>query len=394
MSQVGGTGSAPPVLELAPADGPEWADSLPPAARKAYASLSAPDRATLATIHAQLTPAGQGHLATLLSRNMMMEQAANGERLLDVLSRLATVKLALPEGVTTDGYRQEQLHALIEHVADPGTIYQGIANTCGPTVVQIGLAANRPADYAVLAVGLLSDGQGPVLAGGAIPRLPDSLPVGKFDRRPAVSRLVQAALLAWSSPLSYSAKSDRNGIDLPVIGRIDLAPGACGFMQADMWHAATGMDLRVLASRDLVKIIDGGGPLSGRSADDLLRAVDAELPAQSGAGMRQPIVPLELDWSPSGSHWVGVTAATAERVYFRNPGGDVFNAYADGVDGQPRPRHTDPVNGLEYVEATASFGKGPQLRVYADGTQSIDRRDLLERVYAVVVSAGAAEVVD
>jgi hypothetical protein len=110
--------------------------------------------------------------------------------------------------------------------------------------------------------------------------------------------------------------------------------------------------------------------------------------------MRQPIVPLELDWSPSGSHWVGVTAATAERVYFRNPGGDVFNAYADGVDGQPRPRHTDPVNGLEYVEATASFGKGPQLRVYADGTQSIDRRDLLERVYAVVVSAGAAEVVD
>jgi hypothetical protein len=393
VAPTGAKGTAPAVLDLTGTVPPMWTDTLPQAARLALDDLAAPDRAVLASLHARLEPAGQEQLVNLLGRGTLTERAASGERLLDTLNRLAMVPLALPPGVESDAYRQEQLLALVAHIDDPGTIFQGIANTCGPAVVQIGLAANRPADYALLALGLLTTGTGPIPVGGSLPRLPDSLPKSEIDRRPAVSRLVQAALLAWSSPLSYSAKSDRNGIDLPLIGRIDLAPGASGAMEAQMWQAATGKDLRVLASRDLITVIDGGGPLSGRRSADLLSAVDADLADQAKGRLRQPLVPLELDWG-KGSHWIGITSATADRVYFRNPSGNLFRAYADGVNGQPRPRHVDPINGQTYVEATASFGQGPRLRVYVDGTQSIARADLEARVYAVVVSAKAAAAVD
>lgn len=385
-------GSAPVRLALTEA-APDWTASLPPAAQQAFQALSDTEQSRLAGLRSHVDAAGQQCLIALLSHGTLTETAANGDRLLDVLDRLTTVPLALPAGADPEAYRQEQLSALLSHIDDPGTISQGVVNTCGPTVVQIAMAANRPADYARFALGLLTSGTGIMPTGEPVPRLADSLPRPEFDRRPAVSRLIQAALLAWSSPLSYSAKSDRNGIALPLVGRIDLAPGASGTMEAQMWQAATGQDLRVWASRDLIKVVDGGGPLSGKGKDDLLQALDVELSHQIRDRVRRPLVPLELAWG-SSSHWVGVTSATPDRLYFRNPNGNLFDAYATGVNGKPRSRHVDPVNGLEYVEATASFGKGPRLRIYADGTQSMARQDLADRLYTVVVSRETAAAVD
>lgn len=337
-----------------------------------------------------IVPAGdQRVLLDQLTRGRLTARDSQGQSTLSHLDRARTVPMGLPTGEDGPTYRARQISAVIEQVASPVNVFQGQRNTCGPTVAQLIFATVRPADYAGFAVGLLSDqGVGRLPNGQTIAREASAFSAAN-DSRPAVSRMIQASLMNWASPVSYSDRTDRHGVELPLVGRVDVASGASGVMVAQWMQAMRRDNSETLATSDLSELFDGGGPVTGVRDEDVVTAIAQDLQRQQQNG--QPaFVPVELEWRTDKSmHWVAATAVTRDRVYFTNPHGNQFNNYRNDEQKHPRPLLRDPANGLDYVEARYVEG-GPIVRFYTDGTQSMARNVMQDRVLTAVVDGGIA----
>jgi hypothetical protein len=113
-------------------------------------------------VAAKLDNAGRANLERLLVEGKLpgaMDKVGEGN-LLDSLSKLATQELGA--GIN----RSEVLSQTLQAVADPSSITQGAALTCGAATVQIMLAKESPAEYARLMAGLAGADGKVKLAGG------------------------------------------------------------------------------------------------------------------------------------------------------------------------------------------------------------------------------------
>ncbi|MEB3236026.1 MAG: hypothetical protein VKO64_00175 [Candidatus Sericytochromatia bacterium] len=177
------------------------------------------------------------------------------------------------------------LQAVLEHLTDPRSIYQGDNTlTCGATTVQSMLAESKPAEYARIVCQLLNEGS-VITAGGDLMSAEIGGLADGEDRRSHVEDLLQESfmMLAQQLPVDSVASAEdlarfgnvRSGG--PGRGRVGAGDGAEGE------GGLTGLQFIALANSMLngqskVAVInDPSTPKQDRSPDETLRLLKKAL---------------------------------------------------------------------------------------------------------------------
>lgn len=302
----------------------------------AYGRLSPGVRAAFDRVYLATAPMGQRELRAMLGGTMLTgsRDLEGGASLLVHLDRLARQTLA--PGVD----RRFLLSSVVQQVANPGEISQGGRGTCTVTTVEYMVAKQAPAEYARIIADLATgDGTVRLASGKFARRVPDSTGADDSGRTEA-SRLFEAAMMDFGNGLlSYSNKTDKNGI-----GAKTFLPG--GLSNGQTTRVVNAVLDEHYRSIDAVPLLQSV-PFTSLGHGQLMRKLGAAL-AQG------QMVPMGLDWrgekewKPSG-HEVLALKIENGRVYYRNPWGnsDAPGAEVGGPDS-PRRRIEDR-NGLESM---------------------------------------------
>jgi hypothetical protein len=167
----------------------------------ALSKLSASQRKQYLAVASRLGPAEREQLKTLLASGKLAgaRDLTLGGDLLANLAKLATEPLG--PGVE----RRDVLDQAIRAIADPASITQGAAQTCGAATAQILLAKENPAEYVRILAGLASAaGKVQLISGNTISR------PASWDRAEipgAANQLLQTAFMSYAAG-GYDAATD------------------------------------------------------------------------------------------------------------------------------------------------------------------------------------------
>jgi hypothetical protein len=346
-----------------------------------------------AQVSAGASDADRQRLTTLLHAGTLGKLDSRGFSVLDHLYRLSQGPVAMPDkaleadlgaaGHAVQPYtgsmkdlRQDYLSTLLAHLADPASVYQGQFGTCAATMAQVTMVSNEPAAYAGMVADLVGPaGVGRMPSGEAITRSPESLIAVNGDAgasaRPRLSIIVQTALMEMNSSVmgTYSNVDDKHWRQESPIG----------FIMGGKPQGGTTRDNQAATLTDVTGIPHMPKVTSTPIETTLLMA--AELNHRRTD--TEPICHVGMYFSPSGmhaSHAIGVTELTADRVYYRNPWGNRFEAEKTAASVV----HFDEARQQAYIE-TARNRPG-LTRLYADGTESLDRETFVAKVHTVFIT--------
>lgn len=253
--------------------------ALDPSEQALVASLTPEQRAQYAAVASKLSPDDREALRGLLESGKL-----NGGRDLqmrgDLLSNLASLATQ-PLGAGID--RKEVLSQAVRAVADPSSITQGSADTCGAATAQILLAKQNPAEYVRILAGLASaEGKVTLVNGNTISR-----PAG-WDKAAipgAANQLMQTSFMDHAAG-GYDAAADTR-----ADGQKGLYASEQAFLQEGLLGKAT-------------ETVHGNG-------DDVM----AKIAADASAGKAVSV----LIESQGKGHYVQVTAAKDGKLTYVDP---------------------------------------------------------------------------
>jgi hypothetical protein len=273
------------------------------------------------------SPAGRGELVTLANRPLaegLLNRDSQGGTLLSSLQRIATGPLD-PQFAQTGVTRDSLLDSILQEVTEPGQINQGSRGTCAATSMQYMLCVQNPAEYARLMQGLLSPAGSVKLANGDdLHRVTDSIAPDDNTTRSPSERIFQCAMMDYS---------DNAGIheDYDNTDPSDIHRGLSRYEQRRGLEGLFGRDFHLW----------GPGGYVHRDLIDVLKD-----------GMPTPTL-ADLYWKDSAgkdsSHAVVVTRVENDRVYFRNPQGEVTDVPEGYNYPDPPRRLEDAKNDVESM---------------------------------------------
>ncbi len=259
----------------------------------AYAGLPADQREQFVNVLAATDARGATRLARLCEKrgDALYERATDGSSTLDNLARLAQA----PNG-------QRFLSDAIADIVNPRRIWQGNAPTCTAATMQYDLAKEKPAEYARLLSGLVTDGRVTMAGGGELAYNANTALLGSNlhrDRRSPTEALFQTAVMEFA-----------NGADTyNVLTRQSRGDGANGHdtqyrgLYADQIRTMTGQLFGVqYQTREVL-------------SDAQALAELQQLPAQERAN--RPVL-FDLDYG-SYNHCVAFEGVSNGQVRYRDP---------------------------------------------------------------------------
>lgn len=297
---------------------------------EAYGRLNQSQRQSFDRIFLASDPMSKEPLKRLLEskRLLSLRDLHGGATLLTNLDQLVQEPLAA--GVDRRGL----VSSALKQAENPGEISQGGRGTCTVTTVEYMLAKQAPAEYVRVLAGLATgDGSVKLANGKTAKRVPDSTAQDDSGRTEA-SRLFEASMMDFGNGLmSYSNKSDNNGV-----GPYTFLPGGLSSggttkvvnaVLDEHYHTGFALPYVTLGHAHLVKNLQA-------------------------ALAKGEMAPVSLDWrgdgewKPAGHEVLGLKIENG-RFYFRNPWGnyDAPGAEVGGKDG-PRRRIEDR-NGVESM---------------------------------------------
>jgi hypothetical protein len=161
---------------------------------------------------------GSGALTQIAARSptVLFDRDANGQTLLENLTRFAERLKVLPPGMNGNALSA----GLLSELADPGNVRQGYyVGTCTVATLNYMIARYAPSEYLRLMTGLLSEeGRVKTRDGAELVRVPNSIDADPSRRSPG-DRIFQAALMEYGNGMAtYDAAADRNRLSfLPFI---------------------------------------------------------------------------------------------------------------------------------------------------------------------------------
>ncbi|MBM3268344.1 MAG: hypothetical protein FJZ01_11905 [Candidatus Sericytochromatia bacterium] len=324
--------------------------AMSPAEERALAGLPPEQRRQYAQVAAKLDGADRTRLERLLigqkldgARDLQMQ----GD-LLANLARLATE----PLGPGID--RRDLLARTIRGIADPGSITQGDALTCGAAAAQIMLARQNPAEYVRILAGLASaEGKVRLADGNVLSRQ------AGWERAAIPGRanqLMQTAFMAHAAG-GYDAAND-----LRADGQKGLYASEVAFLQEGLLGKA-------------METVEG-------NSDDVL----ARIAKQANAG--KPVSVLMKN--DQGAHYVQVTRVEGDKLTYVDPrDGQEHTVDAAGFGAHIQAANLEAPEGTKVRKARPTDHKG----VLGGGCFLVDAIKAVAKAVVSVVKAVVDTVV-
>ncbi len=270
------------LAKLSPEQQKQYADIL----RYSKGSVNMPDLAV---------PQTRLGLMQLLGDGTLQDTDTEGKTLLSTLSKLATDG-SLARAVD----RRDLINELVLELAQPSTIDQKDKLTCGAGLVAIYMASTRPAEYARIVAGLVSEEGKVKLAGGEKLKRPKDVDSKNAGGRTITQQILQPTLMDLGNGplLGYSNKADKN----TLLG-VPLFNGA---LLAFVGHA-----LKEIVGKE-IKVDPDIKPT---------KKTLAHLEEKIAQGEPVPVAFQYRDKMEGGFHWVMVVKVDKENVTYVNPWG-------------------------------------------------------------------------
>jgi hypothetical protein len=304
---------------------------------------------------------GSGALTQIAARSptVLFDRDANGQTLLENLTRFAERLKVLPPGMNGNALSA----GLLSELADPGNVRQGYyVGTCTVATLNYMIARYAPSEYLRLMTGLLSEeGRVKTRDGAELVRVPNSIDADPSRRSPG-DRIFQAALMEYGNGMAtYDAAADRNRLSfLPFIQNGLTNDGVMETLVALFGRKASTLPIRVDLTKGKLGAVDLSKPPDPAPIIEYLRA------HPNGPGV------LALMDFGSG-HAVTVTRVEGDRVYLHNPWGEEV-LELNGV----RVRLAEPGEEVEHPRRRVEDTKGGSSMTMSDFLHSLNVAIALE----------------
>jgi len=263
----------------------------------------------------------QGMLDKLLMQGKLEDLSAEGTTVLDEMAKVLAGSARTLQGNIGDWRALHDetgmtpkalvLQAVLEHLVDPRSIYQGDrTSTCGATTVQSMLAEAKPAEYARLVCQLLNEGSVETAAGDLMSADVAGLGDGA-DRRSHVEDLLQESFMGLARDLPEPRMS--GDVDLTQFGN-----GRSGWTSRGRFGAAEGATVdEGLSAAQMIGLANS--VMHGRSAAISFEGLD---PKQAldvlQAALKAGPVPVGVKGDPIG-HALLLESIQGSNAYLRDP---------------------------------------------------------------------------
>jgi len=307
-----------------------------------FTSMAAEDQTRTLNVFAGTTPAGRGHLQTLLGRDAANGSPAllsrginpNSPTLLQELDRQAsaTPDARLPAG--TD--RRQISEEILQEVADPAHyVNQSGRGSCTVTSMGYDLARRSPAEYARLQTDLTTTGTTRLANGATMTVPPTAWAADGSGSRSTGERLMQSSMMNFARP-GYTNN--------PPYTINNAGPPPTTTTNPDGWPDRPGSGLIASEENTMISALNNRPYTQGNYA-----ALNTAV-----ASGRTPVL-TDVTWG-TGGHAVEVTRIENGRVYYRNPWGGAGGVGNTGaVNAGPPPRTTTNGHQAEESMTVAQF---------------------------------------